>query len=127
MRLHSRLAAGAVLLAAAFSINTQAAQCDPLAGKKSFATCQTCHSADDSGAHLVGPNLYGVVGRDAGAAPGFFYSPAFEELERRWTEQELTMFLQDPMGTVPGTFMAFGGIKDAQQRQDLICYLKQLN
>lgn len=76
---------------------------------------------------MVGPNLWGVVGRKAGSAEGFFYSPAFEELTHDWMVAELDAFLKSPAERVPGTFMAFGGIRDEQQRQDLICFLQKLN
>ncbi|MEL7897119.1 c-type cytochrome [Vreelandella neptunia] len=100
--------------------------CSLEAGKEAFSACQTCHSVESNGTHLVGPNLRGVIGRGAGEAEGFYYSPAFEELSFEWTPERLNSFLEKPMSEVPGTFMAFGGIQNAQTRQDLICYLEQL-
>jgi cytochrome c len=72
----------------------------------------------------VGPSLHGIVGRTAGTIEGFRYSPANKNSGITWTEEQLFTYLEDPRKTIPGTFMAFAGIKDPQQRADLIAYLK---
>ena len=119
------LLAGAVGALSLGIRDTVAADCDLELGKKVFAKCATCHTNDASGAHLVGPNLHGVVGRKAATAPEFYYSPAFEQLAFAWTEEELDKFLENPMERVPGTMMAFAGIKDESQRKAVICYMRQ--
>jgi cytochrome c len=76
------------------------------------------------GVNKVGPSLAGIVGRPAGSIPGFRYSEANKGSGITWTEQELYVYLEDPKKKIPGTIMAFAGIKDSQKRADLISYLK---
>lgn len=92
-------------------------------GKKIFGQCMTCHTLD-AGVNRVGPSLHGVIGRPAGSVPGFKYSRANAESHITWTEQELFAYLENPRARVPGTIMAFIGLKDAQQRADVIAYIK---
>ncbi|MDN3522930.1 c-type cytochrome [Halomonas ramblicola] len=99
--------------------------CDLDLGKQAFSTCSTCHTNGASETHAVGPNLYGVVGSDAGTARGFTYSVALEELDTKWTPEELSKFLASPMEYAPGTMMAYGGMKNEAQRNAVICYLEQ--
>ncbi len=96
---------------------------DAAAGEKIFATCSVCHSVEE-GVNKVGPSLHGVVGREAGSIEGFAYSDANKNSGITWTPEELFVYLADPQGTVPGTKMAFAGLKDPQQRADVIAYLK---
>ena len=92
-------------------------------GKRVFAQCATCHSAEQ-GVNRVGPSLYGIVGRPAGSIPGFRYSTANKNSGITWTEQEMFTYLENPKKRIPGTIMAFVGLRDAQQRADVIAYLK---
>jgi cytochrome c len=96
---------------------------DPVKGKKIFAQCMTCHTAE-KGVNRVGPSLYGVVGRHSGKEPGFVYSDANKNSGLTWTEQELFTYLENPQKTVPGTKMAYVGLKNPQQRADVISFLK---
>ena len=93
------------------------------AGEKVFVQCKACHVVDP-GVNRVGPSLHGVVGRKAGSIEGFRYSPANKNSGITWTEDELYTYLEHPQKTVPGTYMTFPGLKDAQQRADVIAYLK---
>lgn len=96
---------------------------DAAKGKLVFAQCAACHKIDKAGGNGIGPNLYKVVGRPSGSAPGFAYSPALTNLKITWTAEKLDGFLTHPAGAVPGTRMPFAGIKDPASRQDLIAYL----
>lgn len=96
---------------------------DAAAGEKVFAACRTCHVFDD-GVNRVGPSLHKVVGRKSGSVPGFAYSDANKNSGITWTPQVLFEYLKDPKAYVPGTKMAFPGVKDDQKRADLVAYLE---
>jgi cytochrome c len=98
--------------------------CDDKMAKKVFAKCAACHTAEKNGAVLLGPNLYGIIGKASAAAEGFLYSPAMMAYQKTWTEQELNHFLQNPMKVVPGTMMAFAGLRKEEDRKAIICYLR---
>lgn len=95
---------------------------DAAAGEKVFALCRSCHVLEE-GVNRVGPSLYNVVGRPAGSVAGFNYSDANKNSGITWSEQELFTYLKDPQAKVPGTKMAFPGIKDDQDRANLVAYL----
>jgi cytochrome c len=103
-----------------------AAGCDAARAERVLAQCTICHSTARDEPHLAGPNLYGVVGRPAASAQGFAYSKALRALGIDWTPAELDRFLAAPMTAVPGTAMAFGGLRNAADRAALICRLAQL-
>lgn len=96
---------------------------DAAAGGKVFVKCKTCHVLED-GVNRVGPHLYGVVGREAGSVDGFNYSTANSESGITWSKDILFEYLEAPQTYLKGTRMAFPGIKDAQERADLIAYLE---
>jgi len=95
---------------------------DPGRGEQIYHRCQGCHSIDRN---RVGPMHKGLFGRKAGSVPGFDYSQAMKESGIVWSEQTLDLFLQGPRKMVPGTKMTFAGVPDAQERADLIAYLKE--
>ncbi|HEY8698858.1 MAG TPA: cytochrome c family protein [Rhizomicrobium sp.] len=99
---------------------------DPAAGKSMFSRCAACHNATKGGPNMIGPNLFGVVGRNAGSKPGFSYSNAMKSSGITWTPDKLDTYLTHPAQVVPGNRMAFAGISDAKQRADLIAYLGTL-
>lgn len=92
-------------------------------GRRIFAQCATCHSPEQ-GVNRVGPSLHGIVGRPAGAVPGFRYSDANRNSSITWSEQELFTYLENPRARIPGTIMAFVGLRNPQQRADVVAYLK---
>lgn len=101
----------------------QASAQDAAAGEKVFAVCKACHQVGDNAKNAVGPVLNGLIGRKAGSVEGYNYSDANKKSGITWTDEEFTKYIQDPKGVVPGTKMAFAGIKDPQKIKDLIAYL----
>lgn len=114
------LSLGFVLLAGAASAG------DAVKGKVIFQRCAICHKTEKNGGNSIGPNLFGIVGRRAGTAPAFAYSPAMKNSGITWTPDKLNAYVEHPAAIVPGTRMGFGGISDAGQRSDLLAYLATL-
>ena len=96
---------------------------DAVKGEKVFGQCKTCHVAE-KGVNRVGPSLWGVVGRHSGSIEGFKYSPANKNSGLTWTPDELFAYLEAPQKVIKGTYMAFAGLKNPQDRADVIAYLK---
>ena len=113
-------------LIAGFSVAARALPAgDPARGAKIYERCGACHSIDRD---RTGPRHAGLFGRRAGSVPGFPYSPAMKKAGARglvWNETTLDKFLQAPTKFIPGTRMGYAGVKDDQERADLIAYLKQ--
>jgi len=100
---------------------TTAAVTEPAA----FAQCKACHSVEP-GKNGIGPSLAGIWGEKAGAVPGFEFSEAMKNSGLTWNQATLDRYLTDPKGVIPGNKMAFGGLKDAAKRQEVINYIKSL-
>ncbi len=96
------------------------------AGEKVVVVCKTCH-AFEAGKNMIGPSLHGIVGRHSGIAPGYTYSAANKNSGIVWTEDKLFQYLENPQRVVPGTKMTYTGVKDPQQRADVIAYLKSVS
>lgn len=90
-----------------------------------FAVCAACHSATP-GDHGIGPSLAGVFGARAAHAEGFGYSQPMENSGLTWNEAALHRYLENPRAVVPGTTMAYAGLRNATQRQAVVDYLKGL-
>jgi cytochrome c len=103
---------------------TLASGCDLTRGARVFAKCQICHSAEAGGPHIVGPNLYALLGRRAGTAAGFHYSEAFDGADFTWSREKLDRYLQDPASFVERNWMPFTGLKNPEDRRAVICYLE---
>lgn len=102
------------------------AAADPAKGERVWGKCRACHKVED-GVNGTGPHLYGVVGRDVGSVPGFGYSGALVAVADVWTPENLQAFLENPKGYAPGTKMSFSGLKDAEDRANLIAWLDSLD
>jgi cytochrome c len=119
----SVLAAAAVLATAAATALASPPG-DPVRGEKVYQRCIGCHSLDRD---RTGPHHAGVFGRRVGGVDGFQYSPALKKAGAAgmvWNEKTLDAFLANPRKFLPGTRMGYGGVKDDQERADLIAYLR---
>jgi cytochrome c len=99
----------------------------PDAGKKVFAKCTSCHNADKGGKNATGPNLWAVVERPVAGHEGFAYSPAMVEHAKtnpKWTLDDLDHFLANPGKFVPKTKMGFAGLPKAEERANVIEFLR---
>ena len=100
------------------------ATADPKQGEADAGLCKVCHKFEKGGAALVGPDLYGVVGRKIASVEGFNYTPALKAHEGVWTYELLDPWLKNPQAFAPGTMMAFPGIADAKKRANVIAFLR---
>jgi len=105
-------------------VPTLLATADPAAGEAGAALCKVCHTFDQGGANMVGPNLYNTVGAKIPAHEGFGYSAALKDKGGTWTYEALDAWLASPATFAPGTTMAFPGIPDAKKRADMIAFLR---
>jgi cytochrome c len=122
------VSAAMFVVALGCAVASAAARADDAAdGEKVFKTnCAICHIATADGARRLGPSLFNVVGRHSGAIDGFRYSAANKKADLTWTPEVLDRYLADPKAVVPGTIMAFAGVRNADQRRQLIAYLQTL-
>ncbi|HVI87270.1 MAG TPA: cytochrome c family protein [Dongiaceae bacterium] len=98
---------------------------DPVRGEQIYQRCFACHAIDRD---RTGPRHAGLFGRAAGSVPNFPYSAAMKKAGVSglvWNDETLNAFLESPTTYIPGTRMGYAGIKDPQERADLIAYLKK--
>jgi len=121
------LASALVLVSAFSSFAIGGTPCNVARGRQVFSnTCAMCHIAQKGAASAAAPNIYGVIGRKPASLSDFTYSTAMKARKGRWTAAALNVFIANPQVTVPGTYMAFTGIKRATDRAAVICYLESL-
>ena len=126
--MHSLLSASLFVGVAAFmSTSVQADPGNPEAGEDVFKKCRACHDIGAGAKNKVGPMLTGLIGRKVGTVPDYSYSDANKAVGASgtvWTEEELFKYLENPLVYMPKTKMAFAGLKDEQDRRDVIAYIK---
>ena len=121
MKLYKCLVRSLILTSFLFINNSFAA--DAGKGEKLFTKCKACHNVDAT-KHKIGPHLVGIVGRQAASTDYAKYSKALKESGIAWTEANLDKWLTNPKGMYPGTKMIYPGLKKAEDRADVIEYLK---
>ena len=110
------------------SLGTLLASADAGKGQSVFKACAACHDVAKDGPNKTGPNLWGVVGRNHGAVAGFAYSEGMAAKSGEpWSYEALNEFLKAPKAAVPGTKMAYGGLKKDADRANLLAYLASLS
>ena len=97
---------------------------DVMEGAMIAERCAVCHDWTKGGPNKIGPNLYGVIGRPRASQPGFEYSPAMKAKGGTWTYADLFQFLRQPASFVPGTKMTFAGLPKAQDRLNVMAFLR---
>lgn len=95
-------------------------------GKIAFLLCRSCHTVEEGGDHLTGPNLHGVFGAKAGKKDGYVFSDALQSTDLVWNRDSLSEWLLNPAKSIPGNKMAFVGISDDEDRAALISYLETI-
>jgi cytochrome c len=120
-----KLSVFAAALAIAAISSTAHADGDAVAGKSVFNKCAICHSPAP-GKTVIGPTLFGIVGRQSASVAGFSYSDAMKAANKTWDAATLDAYLTDPKAMVPGTKMTFAGLPKAEDRANVIAYLATL-
>jgi cytochrome c len=116
-----------LLLAAAGAPSALATDASVENGEEVFKKCRACHDVGPAAKNKVGPILNGLFGRKAGTIEGFTYSDANHKAGEAgwvWTEEAMMKYLENPREAMPGNRMAFVGLRDEQDRKDIIAYLK---
>jgi cytochrome c len=115
-----------VLVTSMATASTALAQ-DAAAGENAFKKCMACHSIGEGAKNKVGPELNGLDGRHSGSAPGYSYSDANKNSGITWNKEQFLEYIKDPKGKIPGTKMAFAGIKNEKEANDLWAFISQFD
>jgi cytochrome c2 len=125
-----KTAIAGMLMAAALASPAAAQDGNADEGAEVFKKCRACHDVGPEAKNKVGPLLNGIIGRKAGTIDKFEYSDANKAAGAGglvWSEEVLFKYLENPLVFMKGTKMAFAGLKDAQDRKDVIAYLKKFS
>jgi cytochrome c len=100
---------------------------DAAAGEKVFGLCKACHQVGETAKNGIGPVLNGIMGRKAGSVAGYSYSAANKGSRITWDEATFRDYIRDPKAKIPGTKKIYAGLKDEQNTNDLIAFLRQFD
>jgi cytochrome c len=117
--------AAMAMLAGASAANAQGNAAE---GENVFKKCKTCHDVGDGAKNKVGPLLNNIVGRKAASIDGYAYSSDLKALAAKgfvWSDENLSKYLENVKSVVANGKMVFPGLKDEQDRKDVIAYLKK--
>ena len=117
----------ALVIAVAAAASSAALAQDVAAGKSSFNKCLACHAIGEGAKNKVGPELNGLNGRKSGTVEGYSYSDANKNSGITWDEAVFKEYIKDPKAKIPGTKMAFAGIKKETEVNDLWAYVSQFD
>jgi cytochrome c len=120
-----KLKLSALIIIASSAAASAALAQDAAAGKSSFNKCLACHAVGDGAKNKVGPQLNGLDGRNSGTAPDYSYSDANKNSGITWNEAQFKEYIKDPKAKIPSTKMAFAGIKNEKEINDLWAFLSQ--
>ena len=120
-----RLTLSALVVIASSAATSAALALDVAAGKTSFNKCMACHAIGAGARNKVGPELNGLDGRKSGTAPDYSYSDANKNSGITWNEAQFKDYIKDPKAKIPGTKMAFAGIKNEKEINDLWAFIEQ--
>jgi cytochrome c len=120
-----KLTLSALVVIASTAAASAAFAQDVAAGKSSFNKCLACHAIGEGAKNKIGPELNGLDGRKAGTVEGFSYSDADKNSGITWNEAEFKDYIKDPKAKIPGTKMAFAGIKNEKEVDDLWAFISQ--
>lgn len=106
-------------------LSTMMKTADAARGEKIFKKCASCHTVGKGEGAKVGPNLFGILGRKRAGFAGFSYSEAMKTKGGAWDKESVNQFITKPKDFLPGTKMAFPGLKKPQDRADVILFLER--
>ena len=92
-------------------------------GEKVFKKCSACHMIASGGKNMIGPNLWGVIGRTAGSVSDYKYSKAMVAYGKEWNYEEMNAYLIKPQAYIKGTKMAFAGLRKEKDRASVILFM----
>jgi cytochrome c len=95
-------------------------------GEAKIAICRSCHSFNQGGEDMTGPNLWGIFGRKAGSKAEFSYSDAMKAAGWTWDADRIDQWITNPRAVLPSTKMTFVGMPDPNDRRDVVAYLKTI-
>ena len=120
-----RLSLSALVVIASSAAASAALAQDVAAGKTSFNKCMACHAIGTGAKNKIGPELNGLDGRKSGTTPDYSYSDADKNSGITWNEAQFKDYIKDPKAKIPGTKMAFAGIKNEKEINDLWAFIAQ--